>query len=102
VHLAEKIACLITLCSWMQTDDTFFCALFKALLLALQKIKAPEEHKKFCISAPEPLLTFALSCGMYSSPAVSLDNSSNDFLYEDVAQPFFTQSNMHCSIFRCT
>ncbi|XP_071683571.1 uncharacterized protein [Lolium perenne] len=39
-----------------------------ALLLALQKIKAPEEHKKFCISAPEPLLTFALSCGMYSSP----------------------------------
>lgn len=39
-----------------------------ALLLALQKIKAPEEHKKFCISAPEPLLTSALTYGIYSSP----------------------------------
>ncbi|XP_051199058.1 uncharacterized protein [Lolium perenne] len=48
-----------------------------ALLLALQKIKAPEEHKKFCISAPEPLLTFALSCGMYSSPAVKIYTASN-------------------------
>jgi hypothetical protein len=60
----------------MKTDDCCFCVLFKALLLALQKIKAPEEHKKFCISTPEPLLTFALSCGMYSSPAVSLDPSN--------------------------
>ncbi|KAF0932671.1 hypothetical protein E2562_011969 [Oryza meyeriana var. granulata] len=42
-----------------------------ALLLALQKIKVPEEQKKFCIGAPEPLLTFALSCGLYSSPALS-------------------------------
>ena len=57
-------------------------SLFKALLLALQKIKAPEEHKKFCISAPEPLLTFALSCGMYSSPAVSLGHSSYGFWHE--------------------
>jgi hypothetical protein len=45
-----------------------------ALLLALQKMKVPEEQKKFCIEAPEPLLTFALSCGMYSSPAVSSDS----------------------------
>jgi hypothetical protein len=42
-----------------------------ALLLALQKIKVPEEQKKFCIGSPEPLLTFALSCGLYSSPAVN-------------------------------
>lgn len=55
----------------IQTVDSFLCLLFKALLLALQKIKVPEEQKKFCIAAPESLLTFALSCGMYSSPAVS-------------------------------
>lgn len=48
-----------------------------ALLLALQKIKAPEEQKKFCIAAPEPLLTFALSCGMYSSPAVKIYTATN-------------------------
>jgi hypothetical protein len=47
----------------------------KALLLALQKIKVPEEQKKFCIAAPEPLLMFALSCGMYSSPGVSSKHS---------------------------
>ncbi|KAM0842980.1 hypothetical protein ACQ4PT_058009 [Festuca glaucescens] len=39
--------------------------------------KGTEEHKKFCISAPEPLLTFALSCGMYSSPAVKIYTASN-------------------------
>ncbi|PUZ59204.1 hypothetical protein GQ55_4G021900 [Panicum hallii var. hallii] len=48
-----------------------------ALLLALQKMKVPEEQKKFCIEAPEPLLTFALSCGMYSSPAVKIYTADN-------------------------
>ncbi|AQK66928.1 hypothetical protein Zm00014a_031824 [Zea mays] len=48
-----------------------------ALLLALQKIKVPEEQKKFCIAAPEPLLTFALSCGMYSSPGVKIYTANN-------------------------
>uniref|UniRef100_A0A453SNM6 DUF547 domain-containing protein n=1 Tax=Aegilops tauschii subsp. strangulata TaxID=200361 RepID=A0A453SNM6_AEGTS len=48
-----------------------------ALLLALQKIKSPEDQRKFCISTPEPLLTFALSCGMYSSPAVKIYTASN-------------------------
>ncbi|WVZ78614.1 hypothetical protein U9M48_026297 [Paspalum notatum var. saurae] len=48
-----------------------------ALLLALQKMKVPEEQKKFCIGAPEPLLTFALSCGMYSSPAVKIYTAHN-------------------------
>ncbi|KAL6873883.1 hypothetical protein ACP4OV_013965 [Aristida adscensionis] len=48
-----------------------------ALLLALQKMKVPEEQKKFCIGASEPLLTFALSCGMYSSPAVKIYTASN-------------------------
>ncbi|KAL5224517.1 hypothetical protein ABZP36_011156 [Zizania latifolia] len=48
-----------------------------ALLLALQKLKVPEEQKKFCIGAPEPLLTFALSCGLYSSPAVKIYTAGN-------------------------
>ncbi|CAN6215711.1 unnamed protein product [Urochloa humidicola] len=48
-----------------------------ALLLALQKIKVPEEQKKFCIETPEALLTFALSCGMYSSPAVKIYTANN-------------------------
>uniref|UniRef100_A0A0D3GKJ2 DUF547 domain-containing protein n=1 Tax=Oryza barthii TaxID=65489 RepID=A0A0D3GKJ2_9ORYZ len=48
-----------------------------ALLLALQKIKVPEEQKKFCIGSPEPLLTFALSCGLYSSPAVKIYTAGN-------------------------
>ncbi|KAJ1260769.1 hypothetical protein BS78_10G257200 [Paspalum vaginatum] len=41
------------------------------------KMKVPEEQKKFCIGAPEPLLTFALSCGMYSSPAVKIYTANN-------------------------
>ncbi|KAG0516038.1 hypothetical protein BDA96_10G329100 [Sorghum bicolor] len=48
-----------------------------ALLLALQKIKVPEEQKKFCIATPEPLLMFALSCGMYSSPGVKIYTANN-------------------------
>ncbi|KAL5199276.1 hypothetical protein ABZP36_020479 [Zizania latifolia] len=48
-----------------------------ALLLALQKLKVPEEQKMFCIGAPEPLLTFALSCGLYSSPAVKVYTAGN-------------------------
>ncbi|RVW28661.1 hypothetical protein CK203_036866 [Vitis vinifera] len=41
-----------------------------ALLLALHKFKVSEEQKKYSIEHPEPLITFALSCGMHSSPAV--------------------------------
>lgn len=40
------------------------------MLLALQKFKVSEDQK-FSIDLPEPLLAFALSCGMHSSPAVS-------------------------------
>lgn len=42
----------------------------QALLLALHKLRLSEEQKKSAISTYEPLVTFALSCGMYSSPAV--------------------------------
>uniref|UniRef100_A0A6N2LBB7 DUF547 domain-containing protein n=1 Tax=Salix viminalis TaxID=40686 RepID=A0A6N2LBB7_SALVM len=40
-----------------------------ALLLALHKLRLSEEQQKSVIDAHEPLVAFALSCGMYSSPA---------------------------------
>ncbi|XP_062110968.1 uncharacterized protein LOC133822601 [Humulus lupulus] len=43
-----------------------------ALLLALHKVKVSEEQKKSAMSMHEPLVSFALSCGMYSSPAVRI------------------------------
>lgn len=48
-----------------------------ALVLALQKLKITEEQKKFSIDQPEPLLAFALSCGMHSSPAVRIFRPEN-------------------------
>lgn len=48
-----------------------------ALLLALQKLKASEEHKRSSIDAYEPLVAFALSCGAYSSPAVKVYTAAN-------------------------
>ncbi|KAF2285095.1 hypothetical protein GH714_037857 [Hevea brasiliensis] len=47
-----------------------------ALLLALQKSKVIDEQK-FSIDLPEPLLAFALSCGMHSSPAVRIFKPEN-------------------------
>ncbi|KAL5786486.1 hypothetical protein ACOSQ2_008878 [Xanthoceras sorbifolium] len=48
-----------------------------ALVLGLQKFKASEELKKYSIDNPEPLLSFALSCGMHSSPAVRIFRPEN-------------------------
>ncbi|XP_077216226.1 uncharacterized protein LOC143850842 isoform X2 [Tasmannia lanceolata] len=48
-----------------------------ALLLALHKLKISEEQKKFSIDDTEPLAMFALSCGMYSSPAVRIYTPGN-------------------------
>ncbi|KAL5749452.1 hypothetical protein ACOSP7_024055 [Xanthoceras sorbifolium] len=48
-----------------------------ALLLALHKLKVPEEQRKSAIDAYEPLVAFALSCGMYSSPAVRIYTAEN-------------------------
>ncbi|KAF3325608.1 hypothetical protein FCM35_KLT08688 [Carex littledalei] len=48
-----------------------------SLLLALQKLKVSDEQKKFSIMKPEPLAAFALSCGMYSSPAVKIYTARN-------------------------
>ncbi|RVW59750.1 hypothetical protein CK203_096378 [Vitis vinifera] len=43
-----------------------------ALLLALHKLKVSEELRKSAIDTCEPLVAFALSCGMYSSPAIRI------------------------------
>ncbi|XP_031474870.1 uncharacterized protein LOC116247061 [Nymphaea colorata] len=43
-----------------------------ALLLALHKLKTSEGQRSFSVDSPDPLVTFALSSGMYSSPAVRI------------------------------
>ncbi|KAJ8621229.1 hypothetical protein MRB53_029758 [Persea americana] len=48
-----------------------------ALALALHKFKVSEEQRKYSIDSPEPLVAFALSCGMYSSPAVRIFMANN-------------------------
>ncbi|GMI81963.1 hypothetical protein like AT3G13000 [Hibiscus trionum] len=48
-----------------------------ALLLALHKLKVSDEQRKSAIDAYEPLVTFALSSGMYSSPVVRIYTASN-------------------------
>ncbi|KAI0518943.1 hypothetical protein KFK09_006380 [Dendrobium nobile] len=48
-----------------------------SLLLALQKLKVSDEQKRFSIDTFEPLVTFALSCGTYSSPAVKVYSAGN-------------------------
>lgn len=46
------------------------CEKYQALLLALHKLKVSDEQRQSVIDTYEPLVTFALSSGMYSSPAV--------------------------------
>ncbi|XP_043713712.1 uncharacterized protein LOC122662199 isoform X2 [Telopea speciosissima] len=48
-----------------------------ALLLALHKLKVSVEQRKFSIDTFEPFVVFALSCGMYSSPAVKIYSANN-------------------------
>lgn len=48
-----------------------------ALALALHKFKMLEEHMKYSIDSMEPLTLFALSCGMYSCPAVRIFTANN-------------------------
>ncbi|KAI4380308.1 hypothetical protein MLD38_006513 [Melastoma candidum] len=48
-----------------------------ALCMALPEFKEFEEKRNFAIDKPEPLLAFALSCGMYSSPAVRIFTPEN-------------------------
>lgn len=57
-----------------------------ALLFALHKFKVSEEQRKYSIVNTEPLVAFALSCGMYSSPAVRIftANNVNEELHESL------------------
>ncbi|GMY23126.1 isoform 2 of rho gtpase-activating protein 7 [Fagus crenata] len=48
-----------------------------ALLLALHKLKVSDEQLKSAVDTYEPLVAFALSCGMYSSPAVRIYIAKN-------------------------
>ncbi|XP_062155401.1 uncharacterized protein LOC133863475 isoform X2 [Alnus glutinosa] len=48
-----------------------------ALLLALHKLKVSEEQRKSAVDTYEPFVAFALSCGMYSSPAVRIYTAKN-------------------------
>ncbi|KAI4325188.1 hypothetical protein MLD38_030606 [Melastoma candidum] len=48
-----------------------------ALLLALHKLKFSGEQCKYAIGVHEPLVAFALSSGMYSSPAVRIYTTQN-------------------------
>ncbi|WOL19809.1 hypothetical protein Cni_G28611 [Canna indica] len=48
-----------------------------AQCLALHKFKISEEHKEYSVDRTEPLAVFALSCGMYSSPAVRIFTADN-------------------------
>ncbi|KAE8712520.1 hypothetical protein F3Y22_tig00110247pilonHSYRG00033 [Hibiscus syriacus] len=48
-----------------------------AAVFVLQKLKASVELQKYTIDRPEPLLHFALSCGLHSSPAVRIFSPEN-------------------------
>ncbi|XP_009381775.3 uncharacterized protein LOC103969861 isoform X1 [Musa acuminata AAA Group] len=64
------------------------------LLLAVHRFKISEEHRKYSIDRLEPLVLFALSSGMYSSPAVrvftpdniqdELQNSKKDYIQASI------------------
>uniref|UniRef100_M8BEF3 DUF547 domain-containing protein n=1 Tax=Aegilops tauschii TaxID=37682 RepID=M8BEF3_AEGTA len=60
-----------------RNDIKLFSLMQKSLMLALQKFKISEGHKKYSIDQAEPLLLFGLSCGMFSSPAVRIFTAAN-------------------------
>uniref|UniRef100_A0A0E0N9Z7 Ternary complex factor MIP1 leucine-zipper domain-containing protein n=1 Tax=Oryza rufipogon TaxID=4529 RepID=A0A0E0N9Z7_ORYRU len=60
-----------------RNDIKLFSLMQKSLMLALNKFKITEEHKKYSIDGTEPLVLFGLSCGMFSSPAVRIFSAAN-------------------------
>ncbi|KAB1213225.1 Rho GTPase-activating protein 7 [Morella rubra] len=48
-----------------------------ALLLAIHKLKVSEEQRKSAVDTYVPVVAFALSCGMHSSPAVRTYTAKN-------------------------
>ncbi|XP_074287938.1 uncharacterized protein LOC141613099 [Silene latifolia] len=68
-----------------------------ALLLPLHKLKVSEEQKKFAIDSYEPNVAFALSCGMYSSPAVQVLSAKNVRDELEAAQRDFIRASVGVS-----
>ncbi|KAK9726773.1 hypothetical protein RND81_05G236000 [Saponaria officinalis] len=68
-----------------------------ALLLPLHKLKVSEEQKKFAIDSYEPNVAFALSCGMYSSPAVQVLTAKNVRDELEAAQRDFIRASVGVS-----
>uniref|UniRef100_A0A453SS12 DUF547 domain-containing protein n=2 Tax=Aegilops tauschii subsp. strangulata TaxID=200361 RepID=A0A453SS12_AEGTS len=48
-----------------------------SLMLALHKFRVTEEHERYSVDDTEPLALFALSSGMFSSPAVRIFSAEN-------------------------
>ncbi|KMS97144.1 hypothetical protein BVRB_7g178090 [Beta vulgaris subsp. vulgaris] len=68
-----------------------------ALLLPLNKLKVSEEQKQFTIDSYEPYAAFALSCGMYSSPAVQVFTAKNVRDELEAAQRDFIRASVGVS-----
>ncbi|XP_021896887.1 uncharacterized protein LOC110813914 isoform X1 [Carica papaya] len=68
-----------------------------ALLLAIHKLKLSDEQRKATINAYEPLVAFALSCGMYSSPAVKIYTAKNVRMELEESQHDFIQASVGIS-----
>ncbi|XP_020090439.1 uncharacterized protein LOC109711691 isoform X4 [Ananas comosus] len=63
--------------SFSAADIEFVILKMKAPTHRPQLFKITEEHRKYSIDNPEPLILFALSCGMFSSPAVKIFSAKN-------------------------
>ncbi|CAN8293032.1 unnamed protein product [Cochlearia groenlandica] len=68
-----------------------------ALLLSILKLKVSEEQRQAGISTHEPLLSFALSCGMHSSPAVRIYSAENVGEELEEAQKDYIQASVGVS-----
>ncbi|XP_021681933.2 uncharacterized protein LOC110665930 isoform X3 [Hevea brasiliensis] len=68
-----------------------------ALLLALHRLKVSGEQRKSAIDTHEPLVAFALSCGMYSSPAVRVYTAKNVMEELQEAQHDFIRASVGVS-----
>ncbi|CAH8252553.1 unnamed protein product [Arabidopsis lyrata] len=68
-----------------------------ALLLSILKLKVSDEQRQAGISTPEPLVSFALSCGMHSSPAVRIYTAENVGEELEEAQKDYIQASVGVS-----
>ncbi|WZZ11055.1 hypothetical protein YC2023_096976 [Brassica napus] len=68
-----------------------------ALLLSILKLKVSEEQKQAGIDTHEPLVSFALSCGMHSSPAVRIYSAENVVEELEDAQKDYIQASVGVS-----